>query len=86
MQSYSIPQAARVNGIIQERLYEEGTDVEVGTPLFQIDPRETRANLKAAKAALERAEEEDPWEQEEEGVASEDVSAAGPTEAAASST
>ncbi|MGE6529985.1 efflux RND transporter periplasmic adaptor subunit [Pseudomonas sp. NPDC077382] len=47
---------ARVNGIIQERLYEEGTDVEVGTPLFQIDPRETRANLKAAKAALERAE------------------------------
>ncbi|MEL7558854.1 efflux RND transporter periplasmic adaptor subunit [Stutzerimonas chloritidismutans] len=47
---------ARVNGIIQKRLYEEGTDVEVGTPLFQIDPREMRANLKAAKAALERAE------------------------------
>lgn len=47
---------ARVNGIIQKRLYEEGSDVEVGTPLFQIDPREMRANLKAAKAALERAE------------------------------
>ncbi len=47
---------ARVDGIIQKRLYEEGTDVEVGTPLFQIDPREMRANLKAAKAALERAE------------------------------
>ncbi len=47
---------ARVNGIIQKRLYEEGTDVEVGTPLFQIDPREMRASLKAAKAALERAE------------------------------
>ncbi|MFG3451286.1 efflux RND transporter periplasmic adaptor subunit [Stutzerimonas stutzeri] len=47
---------ARVNGIIQKRLYEEGTEVEVGTPLFQIDPREMRANLKAAKAALERAE------------------------------
>ncbi|WP_019340986.1 efflux RND transporter periplasmic adaptor subunit [Stutzerimonas stutzeri] len=47
---------ARVNGIIQKRLYQEGTDVEVGTPLFQIDPREMRANLKAAKAALERAE------------------------------
>lgn len=47
---------ARVDGIIQQRLYEEGTDVEVGTPLFQIDPREMRANLKAAKAALERAE------------------------------
>lgn len=47
---------ARVDGIIQQRLYEEGTDVEVGTPLFQIDQREMRANLKAAKAALERAE------------------------------
>lgn len=47
---------ARVDGIIQKRLYEEGTDVEVGTPLFQIDPREMRANLKAAQAALERAE------------------------------
>jgi membrane fusion protein, multidrug efflux system len=46
---------ARVDGIIQKRLYEEGTEVEVGTPLFQIDPREMRANLKAAKAALERA-------------------------------
>ena len=46
---------ARVDGIIQKRLYEEGTEVEVGTPLFQIDPREMRANLKAAKAVLERA-------------------------------
>lgn len=47
---------ARVNGIIQKRLYEEGTDVEVGTPLFQIDPREMRADLKAVKASLERAQ------------------------------
>lgn len=47
---------ARVGGIIQKRLYEEGTDVEVGTPLFQIDPREMSAALKASKAALERAQ------------------------------
>ncbi|MCQ2031684.1 efflux RND transporter periplasmic adaptor subunit [Stutzerimonas zhaodongensis] len=46
---------ARVNGIIQKRLYEEGTDVDVGTPLFQIDPREMRAELKSAEASLERA-------------------------------
>lgn len=46
---------ARVGGIIQKRLYEEGTEVEVGTPLFQIDPREMRAALKATQAALERA-------------------------------
>lgn len=47
---------ARVGGIIQKRLYEEGTEVQVGTPLFQIDPREMSAALKASKAALERAE------------------------------
>ena len=46
---------ARVTGIIQKRLYEEGTEVEVGAPLFQIDPREMRAGLKAAQATLERA-------------------------------
>lgn len=47
---------ARVNGIIQRRLYEEGTDVEAGTALFQIDPREMQANLNAAKATLQRAQ------------------------------
>lgn len=47
---------ARVGGIIQKRLYEEGTEVDVGTPLFQIDPREMSAALKASKAALERAQ------------------------------
>lgn len=46
---------ARVTGIVQKRLYEEGTEVEVGMPLFQIDPREMRAELKAAQATLERA-------------------------------
>lgn len=47
---------ARVNGIVQRRLYEEGTDVRAGQPLFSIDPRELRAQLSAMQAALERAE------------------------------
>lgn len=47
---------ARVDGIIQRRLYEEGTEVKAGTALFQIDPREMQADLNAAQAALERAE------------------------------
>lgn len=46
---------ARVNGIVQRRLYEEGSDVKAGEVLFQIDPREMRASLDAAQAALERA-------------------------------
>jgi membrane fusion protein, multidrug efflux system len=49
---------ARVDGIVQRRLYEEGTDVRAGTPLFQIDPRPLRAALDAAQAALRRAQAE----------------------------
>jgi membrane fusion protein, multidrug efflux system len=47
---------ARVNGIVERRLYEEGTDVRQGQALFAIDPRELRAQLNAAEAALARAE------------------------------
>lgn len=47
---------ARVNGIIQERLYEEGTAVEAGAQLFQIDPSEMRTKLNAAQARLQRAQ------------------------------
>ncbi len=47
---------ARVNGIIQRRLYEEGTDVAAGAALFQIDPREMQASLNAAQASLQRAQ------------------------------
>ncbi len=49
---------ARVDGIVERRLYEEGTDVRAGTPLFQIDPRPLRAALDAAQAALRRAQAE----------------------------
>jgi len=47
---------ARVDGIVERRLYTEGTDVRAGQPLFAIDPRELRAKLSAAEAALARAE------------------------------
>ncbi|WOK38026.1 efflux RND transporter periplasmic adaptor subunit [Sphingomonas sp. C3-2] len=45
---------ARVNGIVERRLFEEGTDVRAGQPLFQIDPRELRASLNASLATLAR--------------------------------
>jgi membrane fusion protein (multidrug efflux system) len=47
---------ARVDGIVQRRLYTEGTDVVEGQPLFAIDPREMRARLSSAQATLARAE------------------------------
>ena len=46
---------ARVTGIVQEQLYEEGTDVRAGQPLFRIDPRELRASYAQTQAALARA-------------------------------
>jgi membrane fusion protein (multidrug efflux system) len=47
---------ARVDGIVQRRLYTEGTDVQEGQPLFQIDPRQLQAQLNAAQAQLRRAQ------------------------------
>jgi len=47
---------ARVTGIVQERLYEEGTDIRAGQPLFRIDPRELRASYAQTRAALTRAQ------------------------------
>ena len=49
---------ARVDGIVERRLYAEGTNVEAGQELFLIDPREMRAAVNAAQAALARAEAE----------------------------
>jgi membrane fusion protein, multidrug efflux system len=47
---------ARVDGIVQRRLYQEGTDVGAGRALFQIDPRQFRASVNAASAQLARAQ------------------------------
>ena len=46
---------ARVTGILQRRLYEEGTDVAAGQPLFRIDPAELRASYAQTEASLQRA-------------------------------
>ncbi|HEY9025139.1 MAG TPA: efflux RND transporter periplasmic adaptor subunit, partial [Burkholderiaceae bacterium] len=46
---------ARVTGIVQKRLFAEGSDVKAGEVLFQIDPAPYRAALDSAKAALAKA-------------------------------
>lgn len=45
---------ARVDGIVERRLFAEGSDVRAGQALFRIDPRERRADYEAAFATLER--------------------------------
>ena len=47
---------ARVAGVLLERVYTEGTDVEPGQVLFRIDPARLQAELNAQEAALARAE------------------------------
>lgn len=46
---------ARVTGIVQQRVYEEGTDVGQGQALFRIDPAELRASYAQTQASLDRA-------------------------------
>lgn len=43
---------ARVSGYLDKRLYDEGTLVKAGQPLFQIDPKPFQAQLASAKAEL----------------------------------
>ena len=47
---------ARVSGIVQKRLYNEGSFVRAGTPLFQIDRAPFEIALAQAKAAADQAE------------------------------
>lgn len=47
---------ARVDGIVQRRLYDEGSDVKVDQELFLIDPQQLRSSLNAVEASLVRAE------------------------------
>ena len=42
----------QVNGLLQKRLFEEGSDVEAGQPLYQIDPASFQAALDNAEASL----------------------------------
>jgi membrane fusion protein, multidrug efflux system len=46
----------QVNGIIQKRLFKEGSDVKAGQVLYQIDPAPFQAALDNARAALGKAE------------------------------
>jgi membrane fusion protein (multidrug efflux system) len=45
-----------VGGIIQKRLFTEGSDVKAGQVLYQIDPASYRAAFASARAAQARAE------------------------------
>ena len=47
---------ARVTGIIEKRLYQEGSFVKAGQPLFAIDAKPYEAQVNAAKADLARAQ------------------------------
>ena len=46
----------QVSGIIQNRLFKEGSDVKAGEVLYQIDPATYQAAYDSARAALARAE------------------------------
>lgn len=46
----------QVNGIIQARLFQEGSEVTAGDVLYQIDPASYQAAYDSAVAALQRAE------------------------------
>jgi membrane fusion protein (multidrug efflux system) len=47
---------ARVTGIVQKRLFAEGSDVKAGQLLYQIDPAPYQAALDSAKASLAKAQ------------------------------
>jgi len=46
----------QVNGLIQKRLFTEGSDVQSGQVLYEIDPAHFQASYNNAKAALGKAE------------------------------
>jgi membrane fusion protein (multidrug efflux system) len=53
LQAYRTAQVrARVEGVVEKRLFKEGSDVQAGAPLFQIDARTYRAAAEAARADL----------------------------------
>lgn len=47
---------ARAAGILQKRLFREGSDVKAGQPLFSIDPAPYAAAVQSAQAQVARAE------------------------------
>ena len=49
---------ARVTGIVEKRLYSEGSWVKAGQPMFEIDPKPYQAQLAAAEAEIARVQAE----------------------------
>ncbi len=47
---------ARVNGVVQKRLFREGSEVTAGQPLYQIDPAPYRAALESAQASVAKSQ------------------------------
>jgi membrane fusion protein (multidrug efflux system) len=47
---------ARVDGIVQDRLFTDGADVKQGQSLYLIDPAPSKAAVASAEAALQRAQ------------------------------
>ncbi len=47
---------ARVNGVVLQRLFKEGSQVQAGQALFQIDPAPYRAAFDSAQASLAKAQ------------------------------
>ena len=57
LEAYRVAQVrARSAGILQKRLFQEGSDVKAGQTLFKIDAAPYVANAESAKASLQRAE------------------------------
>jgi RND family efflux transporter MFP subunit len=46
----------KVEGFLLARLYQEGSFVQRGAPLFRLDPRQAQASVEQAQANLERAQ------------------------------
>ncbi len=46
---------ARVEGVVEKRLFAEGSDIKAGAPLFQIDARTYKASAESARADLSLA-------------------------------
>ncbi|MBA3022645.1 MAG: efflux RND transporter periplasmic adaptor subunit [Gammaproteobacteria bacterium] len=48
---------ARVEGVVEKRMFEEGSDVKAGQPLYQIDVGNYRSNYEAAQTDLSLAKQ-----------------------------
>lgn len=47
---------ARISGIVVERLFQQGTEVKAGDPLYRIDPKPFEVELQASQASLDKAD------------------------------